>query len=79
MVYHLEWTDKKGGWHRESSSLVEPLQAKLKTLRCEAKLLAVDPSGTRERIGGCEPANSTDDKRIKWNWWYDNTITDGSK
>jgi hypothetical protein len=27
-----------------------------------------------ETIGGCEEANGgQDDKRIKWQWWYDST------
>jgi hypothetical protein len=49
------------------------LAQKLKTLRCEATL-RVD--GQKEPIGGVVDLESdawrgADDKRVRWNWWYD--------
>jgi len=70
--YSLRWTDKKGGYHAEQSINAERLKKKLKTIRCKADLWEVDEYGAlTERIGGCEPADGQDDKRIKWNWWYE--------
>jgi hypothetical protein len=70
----LEWTDKRGGYHSEQGS-PERLADKLKTLRCPADLWVVDEHGVKiEVIGGCEPATGAqDDKRVKWNWWFDST------
>jgi hypothetical protein len=35
----------------------------------------LDDAGVKiETVGGCEEANGAeDDKRIKWNYWYDKT------
>ena len=75
--YRLEWTDSKGGFRSESSRYIGRFGKKLETLRCEAELWVLDAqSGAKiEKIGGCERVEShrMDDKRIKWNWWYDKT------
>jgi len=72
--YRLEWTDRRGGFHSEQGSF-ERLAKKLETLRRPADLWLVDEQGVKiETIGGCEYApDIADDKRIKWNWWYDKT------
>jgi hypothetical protein len=74
MFYRLEWTDRRGGFHSEPGSF-ERLTKKLETLRRPADLWLVDEQGVKiETIGGCEYApDIADDKRIKWNWWYDRT------
>ncbi len=74
MPYRLEWTDSRGGYHCETSRYVGSFWNKLKTIRCNAELWEMDDYNAKiEVIGGCEPANNPDDKRIKWNWWYDST------
>lgn len=75
MFYQLIWTDKRGGYHSEQSPNGDRLKKKLETLRCSADLWILDEYGVKiETIGGCEPADGyQDDKRIKWNWWYDQT------
>ena len=52
------------------------LAMKLETLRRPADLWIMDEYGVKiETIGGCEYApDIADDKRIKWNWWYDKTV-----
>jgi hypothetical protein len=59
----------------ERNSSFERLAKKLETLRRPADLWLVDEQGVKiETIGGCEYApDIADDKRIKWNWWYDKT------
>jgi hypothetical protein len=43
-------------------------------LRRPADLWILDEYGVKiEQVGGCEETDSADDKRIKWNWWYDKT------
>jgi hypothetical protein len=73
-VARLEWTDKRGGFHMETGH-PSRLAKKLETLRRPAELWAMDEHGVKiDTIGGCEEVNrAQDDKRIKWNWWYDNT------
>ena len=76
MHFRLEWTDSKGGFRSESSRFIGRLWKKLETLRCEGELWAIDDAGCKiEVIGGCErvEAHRMDDRRIKWNWWYDKT------
>lgn len=73
-TYRLEWQDAKGGFHSENSRYIGRFWHKLKTIRCDATLWTVDDMGVKINIiGGCEPAEGHDDKRIKWNWWYDST------
>ena len=76
--YRLEWTDKRGGFHSEQGSF-ERLTKKLETLRRPADLWIVDEHGVKiETVGGCEPADGgQDDKRIKWQWWYDRFASGG--
>lgn len=63
----LTWMNKRGAGCMETGEAAR-LAKKLETLRCEATLRTLDG----EVIGGCEPTNGAqDDKRIKWNWWYD--------
>lgn len=74
--FQLEWTDRRGGYHSERGSF-ERLSRKLETIRCPADLWVLDAQGVKiETVGGCEPAEGQDDKRIKWNWWYDKTQGD---
>lgn len=70
----LIWTDKRGGCHIEQGQAAR-LAKKLETLRRPADLWLLDEYGVKiETVGGCEEANGgQDDKRIKWNWWYDKT------
>jgi len=72
--YRLEWTDRKGGFRSEQGSF-ERLSKKLETIRCDAALWVIDEYGCKvEVIGRCEPAEGRpDDKRIKWQWWYDSS------
>ena len=72
-IARLEWTDRRGGFHMETGNPAR-LAMKLKTLRCPADLWSLDDQGVKiNTIGGIEEANAPDDKRIKWNWWYDKT------
>lgn len=68
----LIWTDKRGGGHIEQGQAAR-LARKLETLRRDAALWLLDEYGVQlEIVGGCERANGgQDDKRIKWNYWYD--------
>jgi len=77
MFFRLEWTDKRGGFHSEQGS-VERLMKKLETLRRPADLWLVNEQSVKiETIGGCEEADGyQDDKRIKWQWWYDSTASE---
>lgn len=44
---------------------------KIKTLRCEA---SIHVNGVKERVGGVDKMDYADDRRVKWNWWYDPKI-----
>jgi hypothetical protein len=70
----LIWIDKRGGCRIEQGQAAR-LAKKLETLRCPADLWVLDEYGVKiETIGGCEYApDIADDKRIKWQWWYDKT------
>jgi|HubBroStandDraft_2_1064218.scaffolds.fasta_scaffold327110_1 hypothetical protein len=71
ILAQLIWTDKRGGWHIEQGQAAR-LAKKLETLRRPADLWLLDEYGVKvETVGGCEEASGQDDKRIKWNWWYD--------
>jgi len=70
----LIWTNRKGAGCLEQGTATR-LAKKLETLRCLADLWLLDEEGHKtEIVGGCEEANGQDDKRIKWNWWYDKTM-----
>jgi hypothetical protein len=72
-IARLEYTDKRGGFHMETGHPAR-LAKKLETLRRPAELWELDAQGVKiDIIGGCEEANAPDDKRIKWNYWYDKT------
>jgi hypothetical protein len=74
MFFQLVWTDSRGRGCIEHSANAGRLLKKLETIRCEAELWALDATGNPvEKIGGCERCDHADDKRIKWNWWYDKT------
>ena len=64
----LSWLDRKGAGRSERGNAVK-LARKLETLRCVATLR--NPQG--EIIGGCQRAfeGESDDRRVKWIWWYD--------
>jgi hypothetical protein len=72
ILAQLIWTDKRGGCHIEQGQAAR-LAKKLETLRRPADLWALDDYGVKiDTIGGCEFApDIADDKRIKWQWWYD--------
>ena len=63
----LSWIDKDGRGHT-LHAMLGTLILKLQTLRAPATLRK---DGSDEPIGGCARAEGHDDKRIKWNWWYD--------
>jgi hypothetical protein len=72
MIARLEYTNKRG-FYMETGDAAR-LANKLKTIRCDAELWSLDDKGAKlDRIGGCEPANAPDDKRIRWQWWFDRT------
>jgi hypothetical protein len=71
-IARLEYENKRG-FYMETGHPAR-LAKKLETIRCNADLWSLDEQGVKiDIIGGCEPANAPDDKRIKWNWWYDKT------
>ncbi len=62
----LTWRDRRGG-HLEVFRDAEEAVRKLKKLKCEATLRIGD-----EEVGGVEDwADSVDDRRVRWVWWYD--------
>lgn len=71
ILAQLIWIDKRGGGHVEQGQAAR-LATKLETLRRPADLWLLDEQGDKlEIVGGCEPCDHADDRRIKWNWWYD--------
>ena len=73
VIAQLIWTDKKGAGRLEQRQAAR-LAKKLETLRRPADLWLLDEKGKKlDIVGGCEEAYGQDDKRIKWNWWYDKT------
>ena len=69
----LIWTNRKGAGCLEQGQAAR-LAQKLETLRCPADLWLLDENGEKlEIVGGCEFCDYADDKRIKWQWWYDKT------
>lgn len=46
------------------------LREMLEQLRTEAKVQLVK-DGKTEIIGGVERTDAADDRRIKWQWWFD--------
>lgn len=74
MNAQLVYERKNRGCYIETSKDTARLAKKLETLRCPAELWELSDKGLRiELIGGIEIAEAPDDRRIKWNWWYDKT------
>lgn len=48
MIYRLEWTDRRGGFHSDQGSF-ERLTKKLETIRCPADLWAIEEVSTPGR------------------------------
>ncbi len=70
----LLWMDKRGAGHgRTLPPNEDAITAALGKLRCHARL---DKDG--ETIGGVEYCDIADDRRIKWQWWFDREAVRGA-
>lgn len=74
MSVQVVWQDARGAGRVEVLSSSPAVLARLKRLRCQAKVFAPD---TDEPIGGVDDrAGYTDDRRLRWVWWLDESACD---
>lgn len=62
----LSYMDKRGGGVSINVRTEAELLRRLKTLRTDA----IVRNEMGETVGGIEPADGHDDRRVRWNWWY---------
>lgn len=69
VVYH----DNRGRDVIRSVYSEPHLKEMLGQIRTKAKVYLLT-KGKWEVVGGVEPIDGADDRRVKWNWWYDSVV-----
>ena len=70
MMVQLSYMNRRGAGVLESLPGPEAVE-RIKKLRCEASIRV---PGIPERVGGVDPIDGADDRRVRWNWWFDQMI-----
>lgn len=70
MIVELSYTDRRGAGVLMRVSGAEAVK-RIQKLKCEA---AIRIPGETLRVGGVDRMDYADDRRVKWNWWYDPAI-----